>query len=51
MPRKLRQSKYATPMKVGLTCSETPQNVNIDSTFIGYGCTMEAAKSDFFKKV
>ena len=51
MARKPRQSNYGRPIKVALTCNEAPQNVTVDSTFVGYGCTMEAAKGDFFGKV
>ena len=50
MPRKAKQAKYDRPIKVALTCNNSG-NIEIDSSVIGYGCTLETAKNDFFAKL
>jgi hypothetical protein len=49
-PRKTK-STYGKNIPVGLSCPDNPRNVDVDSTFIGYGCTMDDAKNDFFRKL
>ena len=49
-PRKSKAS-YGKNIPVSASCPDSPRGVTIDSSFIGYGCTLDEAKSDFFSKV
>lgn len=49
-PRKPK-STYGKDIPVSVSCPDTPRGVVIDSSFIGYGCSLEEAKNDFFHKL
>ena len=49
-PRKSKAT-YGKNIPVSASCPDSPRGVTIDSSFIGYGCTLDEAKSDFFSKV
>lgn len=46
----IRQSLSGVQVRLG-GCDDTVRNVRIDSTFVGFGCTREEAKNDFFARV